>query len=371
MKILIVDTYYPAFLRSFWHRHPELRGAPYAKQRRALLAQCFGTADYYSRNLRAVGQTAQDLVVNDAISQRTWAREHQVPVRTAGVYAWLQSLPLLHRIIGRPAWVQEVVLAQIQTIKPDVLYVHDLSILNPETIRAARQWVTLVVGQTASPLPAERNVKAFDLILTSFPHFVPRLRALGVNAEFLKIAFEPRVLERVGEEERIYDVSFIGSFSPHHQAGTKLLEAVAAKHPIHIWGHGVRYLAPNSPLRRQYHGEAWGLDMYRVLGQSRIVLNRHISTAEHYANNMRLYETTGMGAMLLTDTKKNLSELFRVGKEVVAYRSVTDLATKLRYYLDHERERSNIAQAGQRRTLREHTYAARMRELVPILEQYL
>lgn len=371
MKILVIDTYYPAFLKSFWRQHADLRHAAYAAQRQALLRECFGTADYYSGNLRTLGQRAEDLIVNDAVSQRTWADEHELPVGTAGMYAWLQSLPLLHRVIGRPRWVQEIALRQIETIKPDVLYVHDLSILNPETIQAARQSVKLVVGQTASPLPALRNVKAFDLILTSFPHFVPRLRKLGVKAQFLKIAFEPRVLERIGELERIYDVTFIGSFSPHHHAGTRLLEAVAAHHPVHLWGQGIRYLAPTSPLRANYHGEAWGLDMYRVLARSKIVLNRHISTAENYANNMRLYETTGMGAMLLTDAKQNLGELFRIGTEVVAYTSATDLIKKLKYYSTHERERSAIARAGQARTLKEHTYAARMKELIPILERYL
>ena len=40
--------------------------------------------------------------------------------------------------------------------------------------------------------------------------------------------------------------------------------------------------------------------MYKILGRSKISFNRHINTAENNANNMRLYEATGMGSLLLT-----------------------------------------------------------------------
>jgi spore maturation protein CgeB len=83
---------------------------------------------------------------------------------------------------------------------------------------------------------------------------------------------------------------------------------------------------------------------------------------------MRLYEATGVGTLLLTDEAKNLGELFEPGREVVTYADADDLAEKVRHYLAHEDERSAVARAGQERTLREHTYAERMRELVAILE---
>jgi spore maturation protein CgeB len=111
--------------------------------------------------------------------------------------------------------------------------------------------------------------------------------------------------------------------------------------------------------------------MYQILGETKIIINRHISAAENYANNMRLFESTGMGALLITDEKQNLNDLFTVGTEVMAYRDVDDLAEKIRYYLSHETERERIAAAGQRRTLTDHTYQKRMGELLQIIERYL
>lgn len=111
--------------------------------------------------------------------------------------------------------------------------------------------------------------------------------------------------------------------------------------------------------------------MYRTLARSRITLNRHIDVAENYANNMRLYEATGVGTLLLTDRKDNLGELFEIGKEVLAYSSKEEAAEMIHYYLAHPDEAQEIARAGQKRTLSEHTYRHRMEELVPILQRYL
>ena len=150
-----------------------------------------------------------------------------------------------------------------------------------------------------------------------------------------------------------------------------MLEYLARNTPIQFFGYGADSLDADSPIRARHHGEVWGLDMYRALARSRITLNRHINVAENYANNMRLYEATGVGALLLTDRKDNLGDLFEIGKEVVAYSSAEAAAELIRYYLAHPDEAQAIARAGQARTLREHTYAQRMQELVPILNRHI
>jgi spore maturation protein CgeB len=74
---------------------------------------------------------------------------------------------------------------------------------------------------------------------------------------------------------------------------------------------------------------------------------------------------------LITDWKNNLGELFELGKEVVAYRSVEECAELIRHYLAHGEEREAIGRAAQARTLREHTYFHRMQEFVEIVEPYV
>ena len=82
-------------------------------------------------------------------------------------------------------------------------------------------------------------------------------------------------------------------------------------------------------------------------------------------------ESTGVGALLLTDWKNNLGEMFVPGKEVLAYRTPEECAELIRYYLTHDEERQAVARAGQARTLRDHTYYQRMQELVGIVGKLL
>ena len=110
--------------------------------------------------------------------------------------------------------------------------------------------------------------------------------------------------------------------------------------------------------------------MFQILHRSKITLNHHGDVAP-YANNMRLYEATGVGALLITDWKENLHKMFEPGKEVVAYRNPEECVELIQYYLEHDEERKSIARAGQQRTLREHTYYKRTQELLEIVQRHL
>jgi hypothetical protein len=223
-------------------------------------------------------------------------------------------------------------------------------------------------------------LRRFDLLVTSFPHFVERFREQGLDSEYLKIAFYEKVLARLRDKgvqpdpaaPRDRGIAFVGGLDPRvHGAGTRLLERIAREVDLEVWGYGAGELPQESAVARRYRGEAWGLEMYEVLARSRIALNRHIGLADGYANNMRLFEATGVGALLVTDAKRNLADLFEPGREVVAYEDEDDLVEKLRHFAEHDDERRSIAAAGQARTLREHTYANRMTELAAMLEARL
>jgi spore maturation protein CgeB len=110
--------------------------------------------------------------------------------------------------------------------------------------------------------------------------------------------------------------------------------------------------------------------MFKVLGRSYITLNYHIDCAEDYANNMRLYEATGCGALLITDWKKNLGDLFSPD-EIVSFDSVNGAVDAISYYLKNKEEGKLIAVNGQKRTLTDHTYNNRMADTAAILEGML
>jgi spore maturation protein CgeB len=346
VRVLIVDTCYDAFLAAHYARRPGLARRPYDEQWRSLMGTYFGTADAYSHFLGELGHRAHEVVVNCLELQSAWAREHGLG-DTSG---------------------ENVLLAQLEDFRPDVVYLQNLHVLSDDTMARLRASGALVAGQIASKPPPPERLRMYDLLLTSFPHFVENFRALGIDAEYFRIGFDPRVLDAIGEVPVEHDVVFVGTLNGiRHRRGNATLARAARALPVRFWGYDLRGWPPWSPLRRRYQGEAWGLDMFRVLASARVVLNRHIGAARQYANNMRLYETTGVGSLLVTDAKENLGELFDVGSEVVAYRDADDLVAQTRRLLADEDARRAIAAAGHARTLRDHTYAVRMRELEAIL----
>jgi spore maturation protein CgeB len=350
MRLLIVDTCYGAFLAAHYARNPGIAERPYGDQWQALMDTFFGTADAYSHYLGELGHEAHEVVVNCEPLQAAWAREHGV----AGV------------------GVEETLLRQVEDFQPDIVYLQNLHVLSDETMKALRKADVFVAGQIASEAPALERLRMYDLILTSFPHFVEQFHSDGVPSEYFRIGFDPRVLTRLADVRKVYDVVFVGALNGiHHRRGNATLARAARRLPVQFWGYDLRGWPPWSPLRRRYNGEAWGLDMFRVLASARTVLNRHIGTARQYANNMRLYEATGVGSLLVTDAKENLADLFEPELEVVVYRDADELVRQVRRLLADEDESRAIAAAGQTRTLRDHTYAVRMRELSDILSEHL
>jgi len=373
MRIVFVDTYYKRFLADHYANHPSLESESYEKQRRSLIEACFGTSDFYSKHLGDLGCEAVDLIANCTPLQAAWLSEN-------GFGSSELAFPIPHRfyrvpVIGRALaglrGYLSVVLKQVRSLKPDILYCQDLSFFSKSALDAIRPHVGLIVGQIAYVLPPKNFIEGYDLILTSFPHFVPRIRAAGVASEYFRLGFDPRVTRGFDGVERDIDVSFVGAIGRSHRNAVPLLERLCRETPIRIYGYGAEDLDADSPIRTRYEKEVWGLDMYRVLARSKITVNRHISVAENNANNMRLYEATGMGALLLTDQKDNLKDLFEPGQEVETYSNPDEAVAKILALLRDPERRADVAAAGQARTLREHTYQKRMQELLGILTGYL
>jgi len=265
----------------------------------------------------------------------------------------------------------DILAAQIQHYKPDVLLNLAMDGIKSLFLKEMKPYVRLLMGQHASPLPKGEDYSCYDLFTSSLPDLVDYFRKKGIAAEFHRLGFDTECLSCTEGDERPFDMTFIGSFHPGHSGRVAWLEALCLRFPqTKVWAPSIAPLAPNSPICACYEGPAWGRGMCRILACSKITLNKHGDFAP-YANNGRLYEATGMGALLMTDWKENLHELFEPGKEVVAYHSSDQCAELVTHYLEHDNEREAIARAGQQRTLREHTEYQRTQELIEIVGKYI
>ncbi len=148
------------------------------------------------------------------------------------------------------------------------------------------------------------------------------------------------------QRARIYDVGFVGNLARAHR-GTHRAQRL-------------RLLAEKFRTNDFYRSYT-PAEVGQIYSQSRLAFNASIAGDV----TMRVFEATACGALTLTDAAGNgLGELFAAGREIVVYQDDADLLAKIAYYLAHDAERLAVAQAGQRRTLEQHTYPRRMASLL-------
>lgn len=194
--------------------------------------------------------------------------------------------------------------------------------------------------------------KFFDLVLLPHADYLPAYRQVVGHdqVEWLPLYLSPRVAEVPGLA-RVYEVGFVGNTAPAHRATPRArrLELLRAHFRMN------EQMTLRTPAQ-----------MSEIYSQSKLVFNNTINGDL----NLRLFEGAACGALLLTDATANgLPDCFEVGRELVVYQDDQDLLDKVRHYLAHAEERQRIATAGQRRTLTDHTYAARATTLLTRLAQ--
>jgi len=374
MRLLKIGVYYPTYLEQFYARRPGLAAADYAAQHTALIEDCFGSSDFWTGELSRLGYETCDLIINAAPLQRAWAAERGLE-------------------FDEGDWLFRIAEAQVRDFRPEVLIVADYSTVTPPFLRRLRDVcpsLRLVLGWCGAPYNDGSVFGEWDVVLSCVPELVAHFREAGHRSRHVNHAFEPRVLEKLGELDCLpaTDFVFVGSLvksERFHLGREKLLARLVEETGLQLWsevgpppppppsglrraarlllGGAARSQPPQSAVDARIAHRArpalFGLDMFRQLRAGRVALNTHIDISTHSASNMRLFEATGVGACLLTDWKANLHELFEPDAEVVAYREADECVEKVKYLLGHESRRREIAASGQRRTLRDHTFASR------------
>jgi spore maturation protein CgeB len=390
MRILVLNADYLRFQAWLYGRQPELENASYAVQMAARNTSLFGLADFYSRNFVAMGHPAAEIHVNNPRLQAAWAREHGMAVEPPeaavaerrALPGWLERAvtpfkpllrPLARKVGLSPKLDQQaenILLAQIEEFRPDLVLNQDLFHIDTKLMRRIKQIGNpIAIGQVGIEPSRGQDWTVYDLLISQLPTTVKFFRALGVRAEVNHLAFEPAVLDVLPQRPAAdVDVSFVGSVSVNHLQRIALLEAVARRYDLKLWGNRPQALPASSPLHRCFQGEVWGADMYQTLRRSRITLNSHIDLAGREAGNMRLFEATGVGAFLLTDFKDNLHTLFAPDREVTTWRSIDDCLKSIDHHLGDDKGRAEIANAGQARTMAQHTYRHRATEILGLVD---
>jgi spore maturation protein CgeB len=400
-RFVKVTSFYRNFLKYYYSKNPGIKNKSYLEQYNDLMVQGFGWSNYYQLHLHKLGNEAFEIIANADSLQAAWANEHGLSL--AG---------------------ESVLLEQFKFYKPEVVFFQDSFIFSVSFLKDLKKNVPSVkkiIGWCCSPFTDQQLevYKLFDLVCTCSPKFIDVFNKAGIKSYRLNHAFESSLVPKLKVDNNYpeSDFIFIGSFignEDFHNERIELIESLLNKkvnlslysnlpndNPIYIMGQKfgyftanfLRYIGLNSlalelPLikktaqltmmpkkinfSREFKKTAiptplFGLEMMKALSKSKIGFNSHGGVAGDYAANIRLFEVTGVGSCLLTDHKKNISDFFEPDTEVVTYKSADECVEKIEWLLSHPNELKQIADAGQQRTMKDHSFERRAEELNEII----
>ena len=189
------------------------------------------------------------------------------------------------------------------------------------------------------------KAKEFDYVFVSIPRHIKEFKeSVGHDRVYwLPHAGEPTCYRKV-ETIKKYDVCFIGHLPTDERV--ELLDALFREFPDF------------------YYGQKFFEEANQKYCESKIVFNHCISEEA----NMRVFESTLSGSMLLCSYSKEVEDLgYADGVHLVFYRDIDEMIAKARYYVDHDEEREKIAKAGREHTLNHHTYLHRMEKIMEVV----
>lgn len=389
---------YSGYLDSFYDKNPSVDQLSYSDHKKILLEDTNEFAGSYQKNFKRAGIEADCIICNDTHLQDKWGRERGIGTEKS----------------------QDILVDQVISYNPQVILVENLSFVTPailEHFRKQMPGLKLVAANHCSPFNAKvlEGLKGVDFVFTCTPGFKKTIEDLGKKSFLVYHGFDSDLLKKVKSPQDSPQHGFIFSGSlitggDFHARRIKLIERILkeridlglyvnleanyrirAKQALYMLSKTMKTLKMDNMVNKYpalRYGKTWvdsysgrlinhkeppvfGVDMINLFGNSKIVLNFHIGIAGDYAGNMRMFEVTGVGSCLLTDNKKNMSDLFVTDSEVVVYNNEEDCVAKAKWLLEHEEERKRIALSGQQKTLKYHTVENRCAQIIEIINNEL
>jgi len=376
LKFFKASSFYDEFISEIYTENPGLDQKSYDEQYAELMSACISWSDYWKTNLEATGEfITTEIIANAKGLQIKWAEEHQVTY-------------------GEDTWLLDILEAQLREIQPDVFFAHDYFNIPSEFIQRMRREmpsIKYVLSYDGIGLQAHEKFEGCDLILSCAQFICDYYDNYGFDTLYFPFGFEASILDKIKKREPIYDTTFSGSIivrENFHNQRLHFLAEISKKINLSLWANALPEnwnLYHKEQLKRikngkyqEYldvyrlgkinQGKLYGINMFQILSDSKIVINNHIDFSGDIAGNKRLTEATGIGSCLLTDYKSNIHTIFKPDEEIIVYKSADEAVEKIKYLLSHDEERKTIAQAGQNRTLSEYSFA---RTIEPVIQKIL
>jgi len=364
--LLLAEDYLGSYTREM-ETDPKLRSLPYEACKKELFSKSIYYGDAYEDALSKEGFRVEQLIPACRPLRLKWAAENNLTLPPS----WTEKAPFRWwwtqiRGMYEPKYHIGVT-EQLKKLRPKILWVFSGAPVTRQMIKEWRPYVGHIILWWSCPLNNVPNYPftSFDAIFSCIPSLVEHFKAQGVVSYHLPHAFDPRVLSRLRSVAgRIPKIAFVGNVFPDYMNRISFLDRLSRRLDIDFYGNTAAFFPEDSPMRSNWLGEIWGDGLYSEYGSHLFAIHVNIDVAEKQASAKRLFEATGMGACLLTDSTGYLEEFFEPDKEVVTFSTVEECVDKVKYLLNHPMEAAEIGKRGQERTLKDHNYTVRSKQLI-------
>ncbi|WP_298033707.1 glycosyltransferase [uncultured Desulfovibrio sp.] len=361
MKIMQLSTAHPDYLRLL---HKKNRNAITHKQCiDSFLRDYYWAGHILTPELEKLGHETFLTIPVDTHSQAVWCREAGIATRPD------------------PSFALEVIAYQISLFQPDVLYVTIPQIIDDKILTLLPKRPRLIIGWNASLAPHNTSWTEYDIMLSSHPFCIDVSLKLGAKRyEYFYPGFPEEVIKNYYSKLYYNDVVFSGYWTGTHVYRNNILRKLLLdlKHTKYNLAYYLAFMpdAPEYPpeILAINRGSIWGKAMFRAFSASKIVLNAYTDLdngPQNISPNMRQMEATGSGALLMTQASPNLAAFFEPGKEVETFADYNELKEKTLFYLNHEKERHDIAHAGQQACIARYNLRLRAEAFINCINRHL
>jgi len=369
--LLLIEDYQGSYTEAM-ESDPRMHVLRYDEAKRELFSKAIYYGNAYQEALSRQGLMVEQIIPACKPLRQKWAEENGISLPAA----WTARAPMRWwwtRVLKTPHPKEHIgVTEQIKKLKPKVLWVFSGVEITKHMLNEWRPYVGLIILWWSCPVDnfSKYPFGSFDAVFSCIPALVGHFNKQGIKAYHLPHAFDPNVLSYVkAAEKRIEKMAFIGSVFSCHENRISVLDRLSRYIDIDFYGSDHGLFPKDCPVLKNRKSAIWGKELFAAYGTYLFALHININVAKKEASAKRLFEATGMGSCLFTDSVDGLEDLFEPEKEVVTFRSAEECADKARYFLAHSREALEIGRKGQERTLRDHTYAVRANQLLRILKK--
>lgn len=374
IKFLRISSLYPSALKAFTKKIKNIEKKSYKQILNLLHKEKYSISNYYSIFLKKKNYQCVEIISNAEFLQNKWLIEY-----------------------GNSKGSESILFQQINYYKPEVIYIGNADLCDKNFINKIKEIKStkLVIGYHCAPFTKKiyQNLNNVDAVITCTRGYQKEIISkIDKEVLFLPHAFynNRASLKKIKySQKKIIDVAFVGSIFLGDGLHNKRVDLIYSI----IKNFKNSYIAVNfsnffilkiffftfksfinfnflNSIKIYYKliyiyffskRPIFGKEMYSIFRKTKILINSHIGDTK-YAGNMRMFEGTGTGCLLLTDNKIGNTEFFKPKKEIIIYNNF-NLVDLCKYYLKNIDKLKTISLNGMAKTFKYHNYYNRVQML--------